>query len=102
MSPRPGLPIEVTFNARDQIQRIGPVSKLERSDLSQQRDNKVKENPMERRRTLLSLIAVSLLLVATLASSQTYTKLYSYPIGAGASSVIAYHHINSNVRDCTL
>jgi uncharacterized repeat protein (TIGR03803 family) len=36
---------------------------------------------MERRRTLLSLIVASLLLAPTLASSQTYTKLYTYPNG---------------------
>ena len=57
---------------------------------------------MERRRTLLSLIAVSLLLAATLASSQTYTKLYSYTIGAGASSGIGFPQIMSQGRDGNL
>jgi uncharacterized repeat protein (TIGR03803 family) len=56
---------------------------------------------MERRRTLLSLIAVTLV-VTTVANSQTYTKLYSYPIGAGASSGIGFPQIMSQGRDGNL
>ena len=57
---------------------------------------------MERRRTLFSLIVVTLLFAATIASSQTYTKLYSYPIGAGASSGIGAPQIMSQGRDANL
>lgn len=35
--PKPGLPVEVTCDGQDQIQRIGPVSALEIEDQSQQR-----------------------------------------------------------------
>ena len=57
---------------------------------------------MERRKALLSIIAVLLLFTATLASSQTYTKLYSYPIGAGAYSGITFPQIMSQGRDANL
>ena len=57
---------------------------------------------MERRRTLLSLIAVTLLFAANVASSQTYTKLYSYPIGAGAYSGIVAPQMMSQGRDGNL
>lgn len=56
---------------------------------------------MECRRTLLSLIA-SLLLATTVASSQSYTKLYSYTIGAGAYSGIGFPQIMSQGRDANL
>src|SRR5215469_10586993 len=74
----------------------------ERSGSPAKRDNKFKENPMERRRTLLSLIAASFLLTATLANSQTYTKLYSYTIGAGANAGIGFPQIMSQGRDGNL
>ena len=35
--PRPGLAVDVTFNARGQIQMIGAVSTLERQDVAEQR-----------------------------------------------------------------
>jgi len=57
---------------------------------------------MERRRTLLSLIAATLLLAATVASSQSYTKLYSYSIGSGAYSGIVAPQIMSQGRDGNL
>ena len=42
---------------------------------------------MKHRGTVLSLIAVALLF-AVAASAQTYTELYTYPIGSGAYSGI--------------
>ena len=52
---------------------------------------------MERRTTLLSMIALSLLIAPTLASSQTYTKLYTYPNGGPA-----FPQIMSQGRDGNL
>jgi uncharacterized repeat protein (TIGR03803 family) len=44
------------------------------------------------------MIAVALLF-AVAASAQTYTKLYTYPIGAGAYSGIMYSQVMSQGRD---
>lgn len=57
---------------------------------------------MERRTTLLSLIAAALLFAATTASTQTYTTLYTYPIGAGAYSGILAPQMMSQGRDGNL
>ena len=54
---------------------------------------------MEHRRTLLSLIAGALLFAATAATAQTYTRLNTYPIGAGATSGIGAPQIMSQGRD---
>lgn len=57
---------------------------------------------MEFRRTMLSLIAVTLVLASTGAGAQSYTKLYSYPIGAGAYSGVVAPQIMSQGRDGNL
>ena len=56
---------------------------------------------MEHRRTVLSMIAVALLF-AVAASAQTYTKLYTYPIGSGAYSGIGFPQVMSQGRDGNL
>ena len=47
--PKPGLPVDVTFDAQDQIQRIGPVPTVETPNQSRQRATKL-------RRTLWSAV----------------------------------------------
>ncbi|MBZ5614427.1 MAG: IPT/TIG domain-containing protein [Acidobacteriia bacterium] len=53
---------------------------------------------MKHRGTVVSMIAVALLF-AVAASGQTYTKLYTYPIGAGAYSGIGFPQVLSQARD---
>lgn len=53
---------------------------------------------MKHRGTVLSMMAVTLLL-AVAASAQTYTRLYTYPIGSGAYSGIAAPQVMSQGRD---
>ena len=53
---------------------------------------------MTRRTTVVSMIVVALLF-AVAASAQTYTKLYTYPIGAGAYSGIVAPQVMSQGRD---
>jgi uncharacterized repeat protein (TIGR03803 family) len=54
---------------------------------------------MKHRGTVLSLIAVALLFTVVAASAQTYTPLYTYPIGSGATSGIAAPQVMSQGRD---
>jgi len=56
---------------------------------------------MKHRTTVLSMIAVALLF-AVAASAQTYTKLYTYPIGSGAYSGIMIPQVMSQGRDGNL
>ena len=56
---------------------------------------------MKHRGTLVSMIAVALL-SAVAASGQTYTKLYTYPIGSGAYSGIMIPQVMSQGRDGNL
>jgi uncharacterized repeat protein (TIGR03803 family) len=56
---------------------------------------------MKHRRTVVSMIAV-VLLSAVAASAQTYTKLYTYPIGSGAYSGIMIPQVMSQGRDGNL
>jgi uncharacterized repeat protein (TIGR03803 family) len=53
---------------------------------------------MKHRGTVVSMIA-SVLLLAVAASAQTYTKLYTYPIGAGAYSGAGFPQVMSQGRD---
>jgi uncharacterized repeat protein (TIGR03803 family) len=52
--------------------------------------------------TVLSMIAVVLLLAAVGASAQTYKMLYNYPIGSGSYSGITYPQVMSQGRDGNL
>ncbi len=54
---------------------------------------------MEHRRTVLSMIAVALLFAVVAASAQTYTKLNTYPIGAGAYSGVGAPQVMSQGQD---
>ncbi len=56
---------------------------------------------MKHRTTVLSLIAVALLFTVA-ASAQTYTDLYTYPIGSGAYSGIVAPQVMSQGRDGNL
>jgi len=52
------------------------------------------------RRTLLSnILLLATLFTATMANAQTYTKLYTYPIGAGSYSGIVAPQVMSQGRD---
>jgi uncharacterized repeat protein (TIGR03803 family) len=53
---------------------------------------------MKHRGTVLSMIAVALLFTVAV-SAQTYTTLYTYPIGAGAYSGIGFPQVMSQGRD---
>jgi uncharacterized repeat protein (TIGR03803 family) len=53
---------------------------------------------MKHRGTVLSIIAVALLF-AVAASAQTYKKLYTYPIGAGAYSGVVFPQVMSQGQD---
>jgi uncharacterized repeat protein (TIGR03803 family) len=60
---------------------------------------------MKRRETVLSLIAIiagALLLTAIAASAQTYTPLYTYPIGSGAYSGIGAPQVMAQGQDGNL
>ena len=57
---------------------------------------------MEHRRTVLSMIAVALLFAVVAGSAQTYTKLNTYPIGAGAYSGVGAPQVMSQGQDSDL